>query len=73
MRTSPTDAAIGEAIKARRTALSVSEETLAKALGMPLSEYRACEAGRTRLSASEIHRACQALDLNPKHRLSARK
>ncbi|MCC7253048.1 helix-turn-helix transcriptional regulator [Hyphomicrobium sp.] len=57
------DALVGWRIRARRTELGMSPETLADIIGLETDQVLACEAGRRRAGAEDLIRLCAALDV----------
>lgn len=57
----PIDVQVGLAIRTRRTALRMSQEKLAEALGVTFQQVQKYERGVNRISASMLVRACRAL------------
>lgn len=62
------DQQLGQALLQRRTSLGVDENSLARVLGIPVEQLQLREEGRARFSASELHKVCEVLDLNPSFR-----
>ncbi len=66
----PIDAFIGQAVRARRIEIGVSQNALAKALGLSFQQVQKYELGENRIAASRlIHIArtlkCKITDLIP--------
>jgi DNA-binding XRE family transcriptional regulator len=57
----PIDVAVGGRIRARRTALSISQTALAKALGLTFQQVQKYEKGANRVSASTLVRVAREL------------
>lgn len=57
----PIDVAVGARIRARRTALGVSQTALAKALGLTFQQVQKYEKGANRVSASTLVRVAREL------------
>lgn len=59
--TSAMDLHIGQRMRLRRNLLSMSQETLAKALGVTFQQVQKYERGQNRLSASRLYDVARAL------------
>lgn len=57
------DAAVGERIAARRTALGLSQTALAERIGVSCQQVQKYEGGRNRISAARLHSLAVALGL----------
>jgi transcriptional regulator with XRE-family HTH domain len=56
---------VGARIRARRIALGVSSEKLARALGVSIQQVIAWELGVTRIGASWLRKIAEILDVSP--------
>ena len=65
MDLNPTDLRVGARIRARRIALGVSSEKLARALGVSIQQVIAWELGVTRIGASWLRKIAEILDVSP--------
>ncbi len=59
----PIDVAVGGRIRARRTALGISQTALAKALGLTFQQVQKYERGANRISASKLFEIARALQV----------
>lgn len=59
----PVDAHVGSRIRLRRTLLGLSQDTLARSLGIHWAQLRKYEIGSSRVSASRLYQLSQALDV----------
>jgi len=59
-----TDLHVGAQLRARRTALGISDEKLADALGVSLQQVLAWELGVTRIGASWLSKIANILDVD---------
>jgi transcriptional regulator with XRE-family HTH domain len=60
----PIDVAVGGRIRARRTALGISQTALAKALGLTFQQVQKYEKGANRVSASTLVRVARELGVS---------
>ena len=67
MDLNPTDLRVGARMRARRIALGVSSEKLARALGVSIQQFIAWELGVTRIGASWLRKIAEILDVSPGH------
>ena len=58
----PLDAIIGQAVRARRLALGVSQPGLADAIGVTFQQVQKYESGENRMAVSRLIRVARALD-----------
>ncbi len=61
----PIDIHVGRRIRARRMAALISQETLARALGVTFQQVQKYEKGTNRVSASRIQQTAGALGVTP--------
>ncbi|MEW5704076.1 MAG: helix-turn-helix transcriptional regulator [Pseudomonadota bacterium] len=59
----PVDIHVGGRVRLRRTLLGMSQEKLAKALGLTFQQVQKYERGTNRIGASRLHELSQALDV----------
>ncbi len=62
-RPNPIDVHVGQQIKQRRSALGISQEQLATALGISFQQVQKYERGLNRVGASRLHDLTRALDV----------
>jgi len=65
MDLNPIDLRVGAQVRARRMALCVSSEKLARELGVSISQVVAWESGVTRIGASWLGKIAEILDVSP--------
>jgi transcriptional regulator with XRE-family HTH domain len=59
----PVDAQVGYNVRAKRTELWVSQEHIARQLGLTLAEYQECESGTRRFGAERLSKVAQLMDV----------
>jgi transcriptional regulator with XRE-family HTH domain len=62
-----TDLRVGAQMRARRIALDVGAEKLARALGVSIQQVIAWELGVARIGASWLRKIAEILDVNPEY------
>jgi transcriptional regulator with XRE-family HTH domain len=67
MDLNPTDLRVGAQMRARRIALGVSSEKLARAIGVSIQQVIAWELGVTRIGASWLRTIAEILDVRPEY------
>jgi transcriptional regulator with XRE-family HTH domain len=70
IKTTEMDAEIGGRIRDLRRALGMSQEQVAKNLGITFQQIQKYENGKNRVSASALILICQALGTNPSEMLA---
>lgn len=60
----PIDIHVGARMQLRRTLLGITQEQLARAIGVSFQQVQKYERGLNRLSASRLFDVCQALDVS---------
>jgi transcriptional regulator with XRE-family HTH domain len=61
----PIDEYIGNRVRMRREMLAMSQQKLGTAIGVTHQHVQKCEAGRRRLSASQLHQIASVLKVLP--------
>ena len=61
----PIDKHVGRRVRARRLVLGMSQEKLAKALGLSFQQVQKYEQGTNRISASRLHQIAHILQVPP--------
>ena len=61
----PIDIAVGSAIRRRRLALKISQQDLARTIGLTFQQVQKYERGLNRVSASKLFAVAAALDCRP--------
>jgi transcriptional regulator with XRE-family HTH domain len=62
-RPNPVDIHVGSRVRLRRTLLGMSQEKLAKAIGLTFQQVQKYERGANRIGASRLHELSQVLDV----------
>jgi transcriptional regulator with XRE-family HTH domain len=61
----PIDSLVGQRVKTRRCALSMSQEKLANAIGVTFQQVQKYENGKNRISSSRLMQIANALQVSP--------
>jgi transcriptional regulator with XRE-family HTH domain len=67
MRANPVDEHLGARIRMRRTMLSLSQQKLADALGIPVQRVRQYESGEGQISVAQLCGIADVLDVRPEY------
>jgi transcriptional regulator with XRE-family HTH domain len=59
----PVDAQVGYNVGAKRTELWLSQEYVARQLGLTLAEYQECESGMRRFGAERLSKLARLMDV----------
>ena len=57
------DAQVGYNVMAKRTELGLSQERVARKLGLTLAEYQECESGMRRFGAERLSKVARLIDV----------
>ena len=63
----PVDAQVGYNVTAKRTELGLSQERVARKLGLTLAEYQECESGMRRFGAERLSKLARLMDISPNY------